>query len=161
NLQRQATSAAKVAAVGAGTQMGRQMGDATVGAMAQRMGANSKRMQNTFTSSTNVMTRGLSNFRAGFRDVDAAASAFTGRMGALGGATARGLRPGVQAIGGFAAGFGNADAAASAFSGRAGALGGVVRRGLDPAVVAAQNLHSGFTSSDAAASAFTGRMGSL
>ena len=161
NLQKQATSAAKVAAVGAGTSMGNAMGDATVGALAKKMTANSKRMQATFTGSTNVMTRSLANFRAGFADVDAAASRFTGRMGSLGGATARGLRPGVQAIGGFASGFSDAHAAASAFSGVAGTLGGVARRGLNPAVVAAQNLHAGFTDSAAAASAFTGFMGSL
>ena len=161
SLQRQATSAAKVAAAGAGTQMGTAMGDATVGALAQRMTANSRRMQATFASSTNVMSRSLSNFRAGFRDVDAAASAFTGRMGSLGGATARGLQPGVRAIGGFVSGFSDAHAAASRFSGVAGTLGGAARRGLDPAVVAAQNLHAGFVDSTAAASAFTGRLGSL
>lgn len=161
NLQKQATSAAKVAAAGAGEQMGAALGDATVGALAQRMTANSKRMQATFTGSTNVMTRSLSNFRAGFRDVDAAASAFTGRMGSLGGATARGLRPAGVALSGFVSGFADANAAASAFTGRAGAIGGAVRRGMGPAVVAAQNLHSGFTDAAAAASVFTGRMGTV
>lgn len=161
NLQKQATSAAKVAAVGAGTSMGNAMGDATVGALAKKMTANSRRMQATFTGSTNVMTRSLTNFRAGFRDVDAAASAFTGRMGSLGGATARGLQPGARAITGFVDGFADANAAASTFTGRAGALGGAVRRGVQPAITTARDLAAGFSDSQAAASAFTGVAGSL
>lgn len=161
NLQKQATSAAKVAAVGAGTSMGNAMGDATVGALTKKMTANSKRMQATFTGSTNVMTRSLSNFRDGFRSADAAASAFTGRMGSLGGATARGLQPGARAITGFVDGFADANAAASAFTGRAGALGGTVRRGVQPAITTARDLAAGFSDSQAAASAFTGVAGSL
>lgn len=161
NLQKQATSAAKVAAVGAGTSMGNAMGDATVGALTKKMTANSRRMQATFTGSTNVMTRSLTNFRDGFRSADAAASAFTGRMGSLGGATARGLQPGARAITGFVDGFADAGAAASAFTGRAGALGGAVRRGVQPAITTARDLAAGFSDSQAAASAFTGVAGSL
>ncbi|MEU3020086.1 tape measure protein [Nocardiopsis sp. NPDC007018] len=117
NLQKQATSAAKVAAVGAGASMGNAMGDATVGALAKKMTANSRRMQATFAGSTNVMTRSLSNFRAGLRDVDAAASAFTGRMGSLGGVTRSVLQPGITAVTAIGTGLSRAGAASvAAFS---------------------------------------------
>lgn len=144
-----------------GRQVGAQMGTATVGELVSKMTAGSRRMSATFVGSTNVMTRSIGNFTAGFRSADAAASAFTGRMGSMGGTTARAVRPGVQAVGGFVAGFGDAQAAASAFTGRAGSVGGLVRRGLQPGITAGQNLAAGFTDSQAAASAFTGRMGSL
>lgn len=161
NLQKQATSAAKVAALGAGTQMGASMGDATVGALTKKMTANSRRMQNTFAGSTNVMTRALSNFRAGFADVDAAASVFTGRMGALGGVAARGLRPGLDGLGRFRDGFRSAEVAASAFSGRMGTMGGETFRAFRPGWEGLTRLGEGFRNSQVAASAFSGRMGAV
>src|SRR5699024_3328492 len=161
NLQKQATSAAKVAAVGAGTQMGASMGDATVGALTKKMTANSRRMQNTFAGSTNVMTRSLANFRAGFADVDAAASVFTGRMGSLGGVAARGLRPGLDGLGRFRDGFRSAEVAASAFSGRMGTMGGETFRAFRPGWEGLTRLGEGFRNSQVAASAFSGRMGAV
>jgi len=161
NLQKQATSAAKVAAAGAGTSMGTAMADSTAGAMSRRMTANSRRMQATFVGSTNMMTRAVANFTAGFKAADAAASAFTGRMGSLGGVTSRAVAPAAQSVGRFRDGFRSAAAAASAFSGRMGTLGGIAGRTLTPAVQAVGRFKDGFTNSAAAASAFSGRLGTL
>jgi tape measure domain-containing protein len=103
----------------------------------------------------------VNNFRAGFNDSRAAASAFTGTMGTLGGVTRTALNPSITALQNFHSGFVSTDAAASAFTGRMGTLGGVVRSTLNPAITSVQNFHSGLVSSDAAASVFSGRMGTL
>jgi tape measure domain-containing protein len=103
----------------------------------------------------------VQNLVAGFNDSQAAASAFTGRMGTLGAALRRGLDPGIVNVQNLVAGFKDSQAAVSAFTGRAGTAGGVLRRALDPGVVGVQNLVAGFNDSQAAASAFTGRAGSM
>ena len=168
NLQKQATSAAKVAAVGAGKSMGATMGDATVGAMAHRMTrgvrsmvADSRRMQATFTSSTNVMTRSLGNFTAGWRDAGAAASAFTGRMGTVGQVANRALLAPTRAVGQFAQGFVDSRAAASAFGTRMSAVGGQTRAVLERSLDPLRTFAHGFTDARVAASALSGRMGTL
>lgn len=103
----------------------------------------------------------VNNFRAGFNDSRAAASAFTGTMGTLGGATRTALNPAITTLQNFHSGFVSTDAAASAFTGRMGTLGGAVRSAINPAITSVQNFHSGLMSTDAAASAFSGRMGTL
>lgn len=168
NLQKQATSAAKVAGVGAGKSMGTAMGDATVGAMAHRMtrgvrsmAADSKRMQATFAGSTNVMTRALGNFSAGWRSADAAASAFTGRMGTVGQVANRALLAPTRAVGQFAGGFRDVNAAASAFGTRMSSLGGQTRSALESGIAPLRTFAHGFTDARVAASALSGSMGTL
>lgn len=68
----------------------------------------------------------VNNFRAGFNDAKAAASAFTGTMGTLGGKTRTVLNPLITGVQNFHAGLTSADAASSAFTGRLGTLGGVI-----------------------------------
>lgn len=160
-LTKQATASARVAGARAGQAMGEEVAEQAGATASRRIGVQSQRMAATFTKSTNVMTRGLSNFRAGFADADAAASAFTGRMGRLGGVTRQAVTPGVNAVGRFAGGFRDAQVAASAFSGRLGTVGGVAGRALAPGVQALARFREGFSSAQMAASVFSGRMGSL
>ena len=102
------------------------------------------------------------SFSAGFRDADAAASSFTGRMGTYGGR----IRTITDKMGGglatnFVAGFNEADAAASSFTGRMGTFGGKTRTALDTAVRPLDNFKTGFTNAEGAASSFTGYMGTF
>lgn len=158
----------KAAGIKPAEQAGTQSGNAftrgfskSIGKISKPFRDASRRMAATFVRDTNPVTRGLANFAVGFADAAAAASAFTGRMGSLGGVARRALDPGMQAVGRFRDGFMDSSAAASVFSGRLGSLGGVARTALQPAIAGAQRLHSGFTSSQAAASAFSGRLGTL
>ena len=157
NLTRDLTRSATPAGVKAGAALGAAMGTTAE----SRVVRSAKRMTSAFTGSTRSMARGLTDFTAGFKSADAAASAFTGRMGTMGGATRKALNPGITAAQNLAAGFMSSEAAASAFTGRAGTLGGALRRGLNPAVTTAQNLVAGFRDSQAAASAFTGKAGTI
>lgn len=102
------------------------------------------------------------SFIAGFRDADAAASSFTGRMGTYGGR----VRAITDKMGGnlatnFVAGFREADAAASSFTGRMGTLGGKTRDAVDVATRPLNNFKTGFTNAEGAASSFTGYMGTF
>lgn len=129
----------------------------------------------TARSSLSGAVNALGRMRDGFRDADAAASAFSGRMGSLGGLVRRSIDPGQAALAAMASalgrvrdGFLNADAAASAFSGRLGTLGGRIRSALiyqEADFVAISNalgrFRDGFRDANAAASAFSGALGTL
>lgn len=127
---------------GAGAQAGAALGDAMGQAAESRMGAASRRMAKNFDGQTSLMRRSLNNFTAGFVDSQAAASAFTGRIGALGGATRKALNPGITAAQNLVAGFRDSQAAASAFTGKAGSLGGALRTALQPGITGAARLGS-------------------
>lgn len=100
---------------------------------------------------------GIGRFASGFRSADAAASAFSGRMGTVGGkarsafnavgtgakAAASATRGAAVAVasgaGRLASGFRSADAAQSAFSGRLGTLGGKARNAFNAAGAGARS----------------------
>lgn len=101
------------------------------------------------------------NFISGFRSVEAAQSALTGRMGTFGGQVFK-LSEVMKTPGrNFLDGFKNSAAAESAFTGRLGTLGGKVRTFSDTMARPANNFIQGLKSSAAAESIFTGRLGSL
>lgn len=101
------------------------------------------------------------NFISGFRSVEAAQSALTGRMGTFGGKVFK-LSEVMKTPGrNFIDGFKNSAAAESAFTGRLGTLGGKIRKLSDGMARPANNFIQGLKSSAAAESVFTGRLGSL
>lgn len=102
------------------------------------------------------------SFSAGFRDADAAASSFTGKMGTYGGR----IRKVTDKMGGglatnFVVGFRDADAAASSFTGNMGTFGAKTRSAVDTAVRPLNNFKTGFSNAEGAASSFTGYMGTF
>ena len=101
------------------------------------------------------------NFISGFRDAQAAASSFTGRLGTIGGAARRVADTAALPAQNFISGFKDAQAAASSFTGRLGTIGGAARRVADTALAPGRNFRAGFSDATAAAATFTGRMGTI
>lgn len=103
----------------------------------------------------------VSRFTDGFRNAEAAASSFTGKMGAAGGATRKVADHALTMGNNFRAGFNDAKAAASSFTGYVGTVGGAVRKVADIATLPGKNLVAGFNDAKAAGSSFTGTMGTV
>lgn len=103
----------------------------------------------------------VSRFTDGFRNAEAAASSFTGKMGAAGGATRKVADHALVMGNNFRAGFNDAQAAASSFTGYVGTVGGAVRKVADIATLPGKNLVAGFNDAKAAGSSFTGTMGTV
>ncbi len=133
----------------------------SIGSGAQKVAKRLEGLQRVSQRVGQSVRRSASNFAAGFRDAEAAASEMTGVLGRLGGITRRSVDPAIRAVSRFTAGFRDSQSAASAFTGRLGTLGGLTRRALDPGIRAVGSFTSGFRDSDAAASRFTGILGTL
>lgn len=103
----------------------------------------------------------VSRFTDGFRNAEAAASSFTGKMGAAGGAARKVADHALTMGNNFRAGFTDAKAAASSFTGYVGTVGGAVRKVADAASLPGKNLVAGFNDARAAGSSFTGTMGTI
>lgn len=103
----------------------------------------------------------VSRFTDGFRNAEAAASSFTGKMGAAGGAARKVADHALTMGNNFRAGFNDAKAAASSFTGYVGTVGGAVRKVADAASLPGKNLVAGFNDARAAGSSFTGTMGTI
>lgn len=103
----------------------------------------------------------VSRFTDGFRNAEAAASSFTGKMGAAGGAARKVADHALTMGNNFRAGFSDAKAAASSFTGYVGTVGGAVRKVADAASLPGKNLVAGFNDAKAAGSSFTGTMGTV
>lgn len=103
----------------------------------------------------------IQDFSSGFKDAQAAASSFTGKMGEVGAKTRTALNPTIQAVQNLAAGFNDPKAAASSFTGKMGEMGGKIRAAITPAEDALRNLSAGFNNPQYAAAALSGKMGTL
>ena len=165
DLGRSITAAAQKSLSAVGSTLQRSL--APVGASVTRL---SRTLGSTLGRAPGIRqaTNALGRFRDGFHDTQAAASAFSGYMGTLGGAARRALDPASHALGRFRDGFNNAQVAASAFSGRMGTLGGVAARAMEGARGAVQSamaplgrFRDGFNNAQVAASAFSGYMGTF
>lgn len=169
-----ADRAAKTVGDDLGTTLSRSMARSLV-RIARNLNAALVQVGKTARTALAAPVHALGRLRDGFLNADAAASAFSGRIGTLGGKIRRALAPGeaalaalAEALGRMRDGFLNADAAVSVFSGRMGTLGGRIRKALDPGILLAQRLaealgrvRDGFLDARVAASAFSGVMGTL
>ncbi|WP_156960468.1 tape measure protein [Amycolatopsis taiwanensis] len=95
----------------------------------------------------------LGRFRDGWVNTDAAASAFSGRMGTLGGLARTALTPGITGVQNLVAGFLDARAATSAFTGNLGTIGGALRRVADAGISTVSTLGSSFAAFSSRAAA--------
>jgi len=87
----------------------------------------------------------IGTFVSGFRSSEVAASAFSGRLGTLGGHARRSLQPIVDSTNRFVRGFQDSTFAAASYSGALGTLGGVARRVLQPAISTVRGIGSAFS----------------